>query len=111
MRRLMQIRLRTKRKAELIAAKGWACERCGEDRLAALTLHHPPDNPRSSKQQLWHRPWTVETWQEAMNCELLCANCHQIHHAGDDTATSVLVEAGLYNEVVQRNSEARNRRT
>lgn len=99
---LILMRPRTKRKAEVVALKGWACERCGEDALAALTLHHPTDNPRTTKTQLWHRPWTIESWNEAMNCELLCANCHQVHHAGSDTATTVLEKAGLYDTICQR---------
>ena len=104
------MRLRTKRKAEIVDALGGACIECGETRLAALTLHHPLGLTRSTERGtvLWRKPWTEETWNEAIQCHLLCANCHQVEHSelDDMTAGEVLYVSGWHGNS-ERNDQAR----
>ena len=81
------------RKAVLINALGGECDKCGEDRLACLTLHHPegvergrPNNGTTThrSESLWRRPLDDATWAEAGQCQILCANCHSLEHSHDN---------------------------
>ena len=59
------------------------CNRCGFSTPAALQFHHTDDNKESSISQMVHSALTVEAIMYEINkCEVLCANCHMIHHHG-----------------------------
>lgn len=58
-----------------------ACQRCGwVGHPAALDFHHPDPSVKEER-------FTVKSWRkfktEMEGCELICANCHRIEHAGD----------------------------
>ena len=77
------LRARQSRKAELVAALGGKCQRCGYDRCVwSLDFHHRDKNTKEfgigkmtgvlSKARLL---------VEAKKCDLLCKNCHfEIEH-------------------------------
>lgn len=71
-----------KRKLEAIAYKGGKCSRCGYNQhWAALCFHHLRD-----KELNWNKARQVSRermFKELDKCELLCANCHMEHHAGE----------------------------
>lgn len=85
---------------------GGACVRCGEDRLAALTIHHPPGVTRTHHHRtssgggtIWHTALTDDEWDEVDQCELLCSNCHQLHHASSYGRMTALELNAHYSEV------------
>lgn len=94
---------RLRRKAEVVKRMGGKCGGCGESRLAALTIHHPDGVQRSipngrgagGDSTLWRNELSDDQWSEVDSCELLCSNCHQLHHArewGRMTADELLHE-------------------
>lgn len=79
-------RLRKRRMAALIEAKGGKCERCGYNRCsAALEFHH---RDPSQKRFALSLPRMTAKWEsillEALKCDLLCANCHREEHHGTE---------------------------
>jgi hypothetical protein len=71
---------RQERKLALIELLGGACK-CGFDVPAALQFHHiDPATKEFTIANKLNRPYD-ELEAEALKCELLCANCHAIHHS------------------------------
>lgn len=74
-------------KRQLLEAVGQtACQRCGfdafaPDHLAAIDFHH---RDHTTKRFPVTRHSLDRTWEEllaeAQKCDVLCANCHRIHH-------------------------------
>lgn len=57
------------------------CNRCGFDDYRALQFHHERDKEHNIAEML-RGGFTLEKIKlEAKKCEVLCANCHQIHHS------------------------------
>ena len=57
------------------------CNRCGFDDYRALQFHHEGDKEHDVATMLT-RGFALEKIKlEADKCEVLCANCHQIHHS------------------------------
>ena len=56
------------------------CNRCGFDDYRALQFHHD-GNKEANVSDLFNRRVNLDKIkEEALKCEVLCANCHQIHH-------------------------------
>lgn len=73
-------RLALKNKLYLLAGRH-ECERCGFDDVRALAFHHRDPGAKSSEFKVKHRvKVTPEMLQEALDCEILCSNCHVIEH-------------------------------
>lgn len=71
---------RTKRrKGQLLDLLGNKCSRCGYDKYSgALHFHHKDPKNKSfelSKKEVSHHTM-AQLKEEALKCELLCANCH-----------------------------------
>ncbi len=64
-------------KAKLFNYLGDKCICCGFDNPVALDIHHPNGKDKGWKrnQSRWGR-----YWKERDDIELMCANCHRIHH-------------------------------
>lgn len=82
-----QKRRRSRRKLELVAARGGRCEDCGYSRCpAALEFHHRDASTKEFGVGGFdgspHR-----LLAEIQKCDLLCANCHRVRHAGSDGAS------------------------
>jgi len=57
------------------------CNRCGFDDHRALQFHHERDKEGNISNMI-HSGFSLEVVKkEAEKCEVLCANCHQIHHS------------------------------
>ena len=57
------------------------CNRCGFDDYRALQFHHDGDDKEHNIATMVARGFSLENIKkEASKCEVLCANCHQIHH-------------------------------
>jgi hypothetical protein len=72
-------------KWKALQCKGGKCQRCGENRPAALCFHHR--DPGQKKIKLDGRTFANIKWEsieeEISKCDLLCHNCHNIVHFGD----------------------------
>ncbi len=56
------------------------CNRCGFDDHRALQFHHHRDKEHNISNMI-KSGWNLSSIQEeSEKCEVLCANCHQIHH-------------------------------
>ena len=56
------------------------CNRCGFDDHRALQFHHYRDKEHNISNMI-KSGWNLSSIrEEAEKCEVLCANCHQIHH-------------------------------
>lgn len=61
------------------------CNRCGYEDSRALQFHHIDDNKEFSICDAPTMGYSWEKIQKEINkCEVLCANCHQIHHYADE---------------------------
>ena len=57
------------------------CNRCGFDDYRALQFHHHSDK-EGNISNMMHSGYSIQKLEEeAAKCEVLCANCHQIHHS------------------------------
>lgn len=75
---------RAARRQMIDDAKRTGCERCGFDDLRALVLHHR--DPATKEFTISIEGVTVGEARflaELAKCEVLCANCHMIHHADE----------------------------
>lgn len=74
------------KKMKAIAILGSRCNRCGFDHPAALQFHHKDPLQKSFNVTTKHLacpnkiPWE-KIVEEVNKCELLCANCHFLHHS------------------------------
>jgi hypothetical protein len=61
---------------------GGVCKRCGNADIRVLDFHHVDrGNKEASVDRMLKQGWSKERiLQELAKCELLCANCHRIHH-------------------------------
>jgi hypothetical protein len=57
------------------------CNRCGFDDHRALQFHHNEDKEHNVADMLRCGFALEKIKLEANKCEVLCANCHQIHHS------------------------------
>lgn len=74
--------LRRAMKKRAIELRGGKCEKCGYDKcIEALQFHHrnPEEKSFGLSQSGNTRSWQ-EYLNEAMKCDLLCANCHAEEH-------------------------------
>jgi len=60
------------------------CEKCGYSDYRALQFHHPTNNKEHNVSDMVRTGQTLDKIKvEALKCQVLCANCHQIaHHHG-----------------------------
>lgn len=70
-------------KLKLMNILGGSCQKCGYQKcLRALHFHHI--NPKTKSFTLDSRHLEMKKWpeleDESKKCDLLCANCHAIHH-------------------------------
>ena len=65
------------RKEEIFNLKGGKCEVCGFDNPLALVLHHINGIEDKSERYILRQDYDLSKIQ------LLCANCHMIHHLGN----------------------------
>lgn len=79
-----QKKRRTRRKMELVEARGGRCEDCGyKGSLAALEFHHR--DPATKDFGLGNFSGNLSRLRdEASKCDLLCASCHRLRHAPID---------------------------
>lgn len=56
------------------------CNRCGFDDYRALQFHHYRDKEHEISNMIKGGRNLSSIKEEAKKCEVLCANCHQIHH-------------------------------
>lgn len=58
------------------------CERCGFSHPSALDFHHrePADKRFEVPRMVANRLSRERIMEEIAKCEVLCANCHRIHH-------------------------------
>ena len=57
------------------------CNRCGFDDHRALQFHHEGDKEGNIASMMASGCSMKTIKEEAEKCEVLCANCHQIHHS------------------------------
>ena len=58
------------------------CEKCGEDRNAALDFHHTEDKKDTLSKMVMNM-YSIEKLEEELEkCVPLCANCHRVLHQG-----------------------------
>jgi len=77
------------KKLELIELFGGKCEKCGYDKnIAAFDFHHKDGYEKNFEIKISLLKWKKddEILEEALKCNLLCANCHrEIHNPHFDT--------------------------
>lgn len=56
------------------------CNRCGFDDYRALQFHHFDEKSHNISNMVKSGFVLKKIQEEAKKCEVLCANCHQIHH-------------------------------
>lgn len=86
-----QRKRRRTRKLVLIKARGSDCEDCGYcGCMAALEFHHR--DPRTKEFGVGGFNGSTQRLQlEAAKCDLLCANCHRLRHALDESTEAATV--------------------
>lgn len=70
-------------RAQIFSALGNHCNRCGETDIRCLEIHHVGhDGNDAEEKALWGNPKSAlkSVLLEPEKYELLCANCHRIHH-------------------------------
>lgn len=92
-------RKRTRRR--LIDLHGGKCKRCGwHGHTAGFDFHHLYDKDSGISQMLSSpRSWALIV-AEAEKCELLCAICHRLEHAGRDY--DLLLDGPLEKEICRQ---------
>ena len=56
------------------------CQQCGTNHPATLDFHHHEDNKLFTVSEGLDRYSEKKMLDEIAKCEVLCANCHRIHH-------------------------------
>jgi hypothetical protein len=58
------------------------CEWCGEQHPATLQFHHREPSEKSYDiRYMMNGGWSIKRLSEEIaKCDLICANCHLIHH-------------------------------
>ena len=61
---------------------GGCCKHCGNTDIRVLDFHHADRGSKeASVDTMLKQGWSKERiLRELVKCELLCANCHRIHH-------------------------------
>lgn len=68
-----------------------ACTRCGASHPAIIDFHHPVyDGTKQDVNLLIRRGSFKKAKEEAAKCEVLCANCHRIHHYNEYKGLDIL---------------------
>jgi hypothetical protein len=77
-----QNRLKEKYRSEVLAKHGNKCSRCGFSDVRALQLHHVNGDGMKHKKKYHfnYQYWKLVLDDTTGAWELLCANCHLIHH-------------------------------
>jgi len=59
------------------------CQSCGyNEHAAALDLHHVGGTKTDNIATMITRCFNIDRiWEEVGKCEVLCANCHRVHHS------------------------------
>ena len=71
-------------KAQLVAMRGGRCCSCAYiGPAAAFDFHHRIPSSKRFAVGTFSGPWN-ELLAEAEKCDMLCANCHRLHHAAQD---------------------------
>ena len=61
------------------------CSQCGFSHPATLQFHHKNDDKTDTVSRMVNKNSNVETiMAEIAKCDVLCANCHAIHHWEND---------------------------
>jgi len=69
------------------------CTQCGFNHPAALDFHHTnPSEKENLVSKLVSNGCYAAAMEEVQKCIVLCANCHRVHHAEED---SKVKNAGL----------------
>jgi len=64
-----------------------ACEKCGQNHPATLDFHHIVRDKSNRKVHELLRNWNISAAKkEIKKCQVLCANCHRIHHYDEHEA-------------------------
>lgn len=73
-------KFRSKKYKEFIEFKRTlSCSICGNNDFRCLDFHHKdPENKENSISNIYHS--TIKFKEELEKCDVLCANCHRIHH-------------------------------
>lgn len=58
------------------------CKTCGEDDIACLDFHHKDEDTKIANiADAVRNKWSLDkVKEEALKCEILCANCHRKYH-------------------------------
>lgn len=68
---------------EAIVRLGGACRDCGVNNRIVLQFHHR--DPAQKKAEVMSLATSTKRfWEEVAKCDLVCANCHLIRHAGGE---------------------------
>ena len=76
------VRSRKNKKDKLMKERGGECNRCGFDNVIALQWHHtdPLMGDRAEFTLLQSKSYKTMKEHTDKYCELICSNCHIIHH-------------------------------
>lgn len=70
-----------RRKKEWLDSQKIACNRCGFDHVAALEFHHTNPAEKDFLLSVAVSHYSLDRIKvEVEKCEIVCANCHRIHH-------------------------------
>jgi ribosomal protein L32E len=56
-----------------------SCKKCGFSHPAVIDFHHPDGHEIKVSDYVRNHQWK-KAYAESKKCEVLCANCHRIHH-------------------------------
>ena len=70
-----------RRKKEWLDTQKVSCNRCGFDHIAALEFHHRNPAEKDFLLSVAVAHYSIDRLKvEVEKCEVLCSNCHRIHH-------------------------------
>ena len=80
-RKVVKKRVKNIKEQYVTWKKTLKCNRCGFDDHRALQFHHQ-DEKEHNIADMFRGGFSLENIKkEAEKCEVLCANCHQLHHS------------------------------